>query len=533
MDSDIHPKAIPPPRIVKPRVRHRSVLPVIAVVDDRVLTEDGETLLLDELVCRMPDLPSTLFAAAGAADLLAYFDNIFSMSHPAQWQWRVSEQKRRSYGRQLAQHRARSYRVTIAVHFFGFKNRSNKHYHKLIDPITMYGKSLDKVYPGPESRLVRLLKWAITLRDFCAANNLDIRPTIGAISGQFLTDPRFYPNARRKVPAKTNARVREELPGNHYRLMVTASPDRTYTAIELDQHQAHHYHAQCTRFPHADHLYAFGCFHNLSDCYTDHVNPNFLGLYCLDLKAPRFFAHSWIKGHGKLERQFVYTNELPHLLDMGYGVLGVRAAWGSHHRDRGLNKFATWARTTLTEYDNPGWLKQLLLSTYGTLASRPTDAEAIFRLASGGEEITRPTGRRSLTGKAVHRKRKLEPGIANVLHRGMIEAATRTESIGMAQWLEHQGQRLLSIYADAVFIEDNENHSLPPIPEPWEVKRVHTHLRFYDVQAWESDQGRKMPGIPRRQTPIRSPVIHLSRLSLVTGDSNGTVTESIGPADLQ
>jgi hypothetical protein len=342
------------------------------------------------------------------------------------------------------------------------------------------------------------------LRDFCAENNLEIRPTMGGISSQFLTDPRFYPNARRKVPAQTNDRAREHLPGNHYKLNVYPSPNRDYRALYIDQHRAHHYHAKLTHFPHADHLYAYGYFRNLSRCYRDTVSPRFMGLYCLDLLAPSRGRHySWLGMAREIKAAFVYTSELTHLLDMGYKVTGVRAAWGSHHQDTGLNKYAAWACEQLDRHADAPWLKPLLLSTYGTLACRPTYAEAVFKQAKRGTKTTMLTGRRSLTGTMVQRPQKLEPGIVNVIQRGMIEAATRSESIALAQYLEHKGQRILAIYADAVIIEQDDDRPLPLLFDPWEVKRTLNHYQPINTQAFTSDSMTRLPGVSQELRQYR------------------------------
>jgi hypothetical protein len=400
--------------------------------------------------------------------------------------------------------------VEIAVNFFGFHTEHNGKFHKLLDPVTMYGHRLSTTCPGDEPEIVRVLRLFTALRDFCAENNLTVKPTMGGISSQLLTDPRFYPNARRKVPHQINQRARENLPGNHYRINVPYSRYRDYSAYEIDQRRAHHYHASHLAFPHADHLYAYGDFLNLNRTYRETVSPRFMGLYCLDLLAPKHgWYHSWLSTPHRttevgreLDRRFVYTSELPHLLDMGYRVLGVRAAWGSTHRDTGPNKLAAWCCEQLDEYRDPRWLKPLLLSTYGTLASRVTDGATVFRLAKSSKEVTMLTGQRKLTGKAIKRPRKLEPQFVNVIQRGMIEAATRSESVGLTQYLQHLDQRVLHIYADAIFVELNEDNPLPPLPEPWRIKREHTHYRPEGLQAYTSDQDHKHPGTPRTRKMV-------------------------------
>jgi len=501
MPADMPPNFYSAKRIVKPRRRTSKRLPVIAVFGKDVLTEQGEVSTLQVLIEVLPDLPPTIFATVGAADLLAYFDEIYRVSHPTTWQWRITDHDKAVYtpnGR-LGHH----HRVTTAVNFFGFKPGN---YHKLIDPITMHGRDLSAVLPPAEHRIISLLQWAIDYRDFCADNGLHIRPTPGSIGAQLLRDPRFYPSPRRKVPAQTNARARDNLPGNHYHLCVTPSPSRTYSATYLDQHQAHHYHARQIHFPHADHLYAYGAFHMLEQYWRMEPGPNFMGLYCLDLAPPP------VRGvplfglpYRSLDKLFIYSNELPAMLDMGYTVLGIRAGWGSTHRDTGLNKYAEWAGTELDARGNPRWLKMLLLATYGVLACKPTTAETIFRLAKKGIDTKTLTGRRSLTGQMVSRKQKLEPSIANVIHRGMIEAATRMESVTFAQYLTRYMQRVLHIYADGVIVEAND-HPIPMLLEPWEIDIELTHYCPEGLQAFSSDQLTKRPGShrprDRRMVPV-------------------------------
>jgi len=473
---------------------------VIAIINDQVLTEDGESMLLDQLVRRLPNMDSTLFAATNGADLLAYLDNMFAVPYPTVWQWRTTDISREIPASNPKIKYVRS--VTVAVQFFGFREIGEKsQYHRLIDPVTMYGKDL---LTGSESRIVQLLNWAVALRDWCSQNGLEVRPTTGGISAQLLTDPRFYPEARRKVPAATNEQVRGHLPGNHYYLDVEPSPEREYNAHYIDQHRAHHYHAKLIHFPHANHLYAYGNFHNVeSGYYRNQPSPQFMGLYCLDLQLPEdAVAFSWLINEdlddiaaGKLACRYLYTNELTHVLDMGYKILGIRAAWGSTHRDTGLNNLAAWACDQLDKHNDPVWLKPLLLSAYGCLACRGDHAETVFRIAKSGEEKTFATGKRRLTGLSTKRPHKLEPKIVNVLHRGMIEAATRSESIGLAQHLTLHGQRVIQIYADGVIAEASDDLPLPLLPEPWEVKHNLTHYQPLSRQALLSDQITRLPGI--------------------------------------
>lgn len=429
------------------------------------------------------------------------------MYTPTTFQRRTSTFERdivRPDGRKVAS------RVSIVTHYFGWKGGN---YHKIIDPVVMYGKGLDDVWPtevgGFNDPLVRLLRWAVTLQNFCQRVGVDVRPTIGGISSQFHTDFKFYPKARRKVPAKINERARERMPGNHYLLTVEPHKEE-FTAYYLDQRRAHHYHASRIQFPASDTLYAYGRFTDLAECVynIEQVYPHISGLYCLDLvRTTKHQPFSWLKRTIAQERAFVWSNELSHLLDSGWRVKGVRAVWGSRHRDTGINRYARWAESQLDKYEDAGWLKPLLLSAYGILAIRPRHAEAVFRLAKSGTEVTFRTGKHSMSGRLVRSQRKLEPNIANVLYRGMIEAATRSDSIGLAQYLSANGHHVLSIYADAVIVEVDDDLTLPLLPEPWRNKQTLNHLEFFSQQAFVSGEMTKLPGVGREilKRPLRSP----------------------------
>ena len=192
---------------------------------------------------------------------------------------------------------------------------------------------------------------------------------------------------------------------------------------------------------------------------------------------------------------------------MGFRVRGVRAAWGSCHRDTGIAKYAKWANEQIDTYGNPAWLKPILLALYGALASKPRYAESVFRLAKRGEPVTIITGHNQLEGVHVKSSHELEPHIANVIHRGMIEAATRSESVGLAQHLTLLGQRILHIYADAVIVEVNEDNPLPELPEPWRLKRTLTHWEPINEQSYKSDQESKLPGVTRDEA-----ILHRQRV---------------------
>jgi hypothetical protein len=491
----------PDERIVKPRNRTYARLPVVAIHGDAILTENGEIGSLDVLVRRLSRRAPTLFVKINAADFVGQLDEKFGKQYPTMWQWRATAHERSLIA---PNGNPAATRIDTVVHFFGFRDHKTSHYHRIIDPIVMYGQDFKDIWPSGEPDIVRLLQWGIQIRDFCDDNGIEVRPTTGSVGIQFLTDKRFYPEARRKVPHATNEAIRERLPGNHYSLIPYPSPEREYTAYYLDQHRAHHYHARTSDLPDANFLYAYGRFTDLAEPVFDRVWDNFFGLYCLDLHVPsNRLGNSWVRawlrhkyGVKHLTKQFVYTNELRHLLDCGYEVTGVRAAWGSHFKDTGLARYAKWAEEQLDTFDNAKWLKPLLLATYGTLATRPRQFDSVFKQAKG-DTVTIRTGHHKLTGKHVQGGAKLEPRIANVLHRGMIEAGCRSDSIGLAQYLETKNHRVLSIYADAVIVEVDDDKELPILPEPWRLKQTLNHLRFINQQAFVSGEMDKLPGVGR------------------------------------
>ncbi|MGH7240237.1 MAG: hypothetical protein ACREHG_09290, partial [Candidatus Saccharimonadales bacterium] len=264
------------PRFVKSHSHNPQRRPIIVIVDEQAISEDGIVTTIPELIAALPSYRPTLFATVGAADFLGMLDTIYSATYP-NWQWRVSTHERDICG---PDGKRMAIKISQAVHYFGWKGGN---YHWIIDPVVMYGHRLDTIWPGPESRTAKLLSWTTAIQDFCIDSGVNVRPTTGAISAQFLTHPQFYPHARRKVPAAINASVRERMPGNHYQLHADAKTEREFTAYYLDQRRAHHYHAQTSHYPDANHLHAYGCFTDLREPILPTPGENFNGLICCDL----------------------------------------------------------------------------------------------------------------------------------------------------------------------------------------------------------------------------------------------------------
>jgi hypothetical protein len=487
----------PFPRTIRPRSdKPRKRYAVVAVNGflTGALTEDGRELTFDELVAYLPEMGPTLFVTLNqAAEFVLKLHERYSAN--ATWNAGIVPGDERAFTGP-GEFRV-PLRTTYPVRFFGWRSTHKgtpNRMHHAIDPLTYHARHLHEMCPpvGGETPIRTLLRWGVALRDFCQAHNWEVRPTQGATVSQALTDSRFYPGARRKVPKCINARAREHLPGNHWKLLV--KPEKVYpNAIYLDQSRCHHYHAEHVGLPDANELWAYGRFWDLARIMWENVPSQFYGLYCLDLAhSGSYHCFDWIRGD--LTKQFIWSSELPHVLDMGYRVTGVRAMWGSPVRDQGIPAYARWAQDQLDTYPGQPWLKPLLVSLYGVLACTPKQPVSWYAQAKKGDVAEIFVGARHATGYRAKGKQKIEPRIANVLHRGLIEAATRSETVGMAQHLNRRAISVYHLYVDGIIVEDEESRPVPELPAPW---RCDKYLQDYcgqDDISFTSRQMSKQPG---------------------------------------
>lgn len=505
------------PRTVKPRKDDSKWLPLIVIGKDEVLLErTGELhprLTLRDLIIR--ERPSIVIAQ-GVAEMVASLTQEFARSED--WQYRVTPTRR-----EIHRPGARRNPVVVdtLVNYFGFrgelrasgKSRKPGRWFYPVDPFVFVRVGLSAMHTGTCPEIVHMLTWGIDLRAFCAANGLTITPTGGGLAGQLLRDPRFYPQARRKVPRKTNAAIRDHLPGNFYRLYV--NPDVVIPrAVYLDMASAHHHVAARTTFPHADRLMRRGDWDSTdpTDTTVPHGRPQWEpgtrgftelllgshGLLRMRLRVPAVpdgFPLPCMEREG-VRSAYVYTNEIPYLLSMGCSIEGIDAAWTAFQRDHGLNRYARWALSEIEAMppERKRWAKPVLLSAYGILAAKPKLMEMGHRISKSGRIVELPAGKLTLSA---HMKRLgiREVPVANVVQRGMIEAGTRLASIQLARAMRAEGRRVLSIYADAVFLEDNG--PMPFLSHPWTVKAYLTNLIFHNPTSFTSAEVSKLPGIPR------------------------------------
>lgn len=141
-------------------------------------------------------------------------------------------------------------------------------------------------------------------------------------------------------------------------------------------------------------------------------------------------------------------------------------------------------------------MKPTLLSAYGVLAGRPRRFETAYRQSDKGERACYVMGGEMVEVRRYLAEKEHESNISNVIQRGMIEAETRLKSIRMAAFLDSHGLRVLAVYADSVFIENNDG-MVPLMPSGWVVKGHLNKLQFFNSTSFHSDELTKLPGIPK------------------------------------
>lgn len=383
----------------------------------------------------------------------------------------------------------------------GFRRRhgsDKSRYHACIDPNTFQ----QRLRLGPA--LSNVVGFARALRGFCERNDLAIRSTAAAIAQQLLRDPRFWPEPRRKVPKATNRNCRPHLPGNYYELK--GKPDFPYPAHYVDYKNAHHTIAAEIDLPHPDDLYAHGYFADCKDkIYArrgDYAYDRILkehGLLCVKAKVP----HRWKRGRNVPEdlrnrkagahKLFLYTNEIAWLEDCGLRIEYIIAAWTAEKVDEGMKSYAKFCIATITSAsaNDKAWLKPLLLAAYGILAARPRKLSVAHKRGAG-------YGANFAVHSSVIYLRHYQSGndfelpICNVVARGLIEAETRKRVLRMADYAKECGARVLSIYADGIFMTP------PPhlffMPENWRIKEEISRIHFQNAVSFVSENLTRQPG---------------------------------------
>lgn len=509
------PPTGPPPihRGVKPRKPFTAELPIVVYSPSGVYSEDsGELHDPDQLGDVLLGHPSALLACANPETLL--LDAHRQLREHPLWQFRLTPLEREK----LRADGTTETRRENVISFLGFKRpngRERARYFYPLAPKQFCRLGVRDLEPGGGAHWQLLLSWASKVREFCREFDLRPSPTSGGIAAQLLRHPLFYPAPRRKVPKATNEKVRPRLPGNHYEL--TQREDVPVASVlYIDQEDAHHSAAQRITLPDADTLRAHGRFRD-ADASAPWARPGSRayaavaathGLFLARLHVPSFIAQRdfippYLRGTGGKGGEvdaYLYSNELAEATELGAQVRWLTAAWTSPEADRGLARYATWAREQVRDRpEMKPWLKPTLLSAYGILAAKPRHLETAYWRSRSGDQREVWIAQERVPVYAHRTRRPLQSPIANVIHRGMIEAETRRVSLALARRLEADGFDVLAVYADAVMVRDT-GRPLPLLEHPWRTKDRLSHLIFHSPQAFTSREIKRLPGVPRRGT---------------------------------
>lgn len=392
----------------------------------------------------------------------------------------------------------------LHVKLFGFRddNRHTRYFHPIcpLDFMHTFDKYGDPRYP----EYVRLYEWAGHVRKWIQKNKLRYAQTRGGLAAQLLRDPKFYSQARRKVPKLTNERARDALPGNFY--AATLEKKMWSRVYVIDQENAHHYAARTVNLPSANDLFAKGRYRELSD--SPFARPGSTpyerimseyGLLRLRVFVPRGLKGTIPQWASKRElvNIYAYSNEIPLLESLGIEIRHISYAWTSEGTDQGLARYAEWAEQEVRRNEpQRAWLKPTLLSAYGILGARPRILESAFWNSEKGEPTPYIFGAYADTFKRIRTQREVQSPIANVIHRGMIEAETRRLSITLARQLEAEGHTVIAVHADALIVND-EGQQLPLLPPPWRVKDQLSQFKVLDKVSFESESLTILPGRKR------------------------------------
>lgn len=495
-----------PARPVKPRKRQYVDKLIMAVDKQEVLLESGEVHPLSQLPLLVTSEPSSIVVAHHMGAIIRFLDAEFD-KNPL-WNFKATPIERTAWA---PNRKRKAVMKDCIIGYFGFKGERKQrgHYHYPLSPHIFCLKSVNELrkgIPGETATIHKLMEWAKEVRTFLHKHELNLSPTAGGIAAQLLRDEKFYPSARRKVPRHTNASARIQLPGNYYRLYEAKEGRSIHRAAYLDQSAAHHTAAIELEFPSANTLMRHGRYATGKDLpfarfgtpkYNDFISR--YGLFYLAFEAPRFFSGDFplpaCDTSPGYARGYFYSNELPYLEELGVRIRHIIACWVSPDCDTGLNTYAEWALEQIKDapQDSKPWLKPTLLATYGVLAAKPKFLEFGYKHCKNGTPTKYPCGSGFLEVEARKTKKMREPLMANVIHRGMIEAQTRLRSLRYSRELTSQGYTILAVYADSVFVESSKD--LPLVPPPWRVQEYLTALRFQSSTHFTSLELSKTPGL--------------------------------------
>ncbi len=392
---------------------------------------------------------------------------------------------------------------TVRLVRFGIRVAGRRHQamHMVWTPQDIMRDSGRLELPGDTAGLLR---FAQDIRDWLQENDLPIPSTLTGVAAALLRDKRFYPEPRGRVPAATNERVREFLPGVHTESHVKPG-EHFRQVVALDQTRAYHRTVQSIPLPDSTTLYARGYFGDpdTGPLWLDETDRQFEhaltmpGLLCLRVVSRRTKAREHrppaLDFTGE-QRVYVWSSEVSLVRETAR-ITGIYAAWTSHTVDTGLPKYGAWCEQQIiaaTPYRQK-WLKPTLHAAYGLLGAQKRSFRTGYRIARG-KRTTWLLGAREVRVAAIEFP-ATHPPTTNVAALGVIQAAIRGKTIAMANVLRAAGMRVTHLHADGLHADGN----LPLIDESeWRVE-PRDDLTYWDNVSWTSEQGDVLPGRDLRQ----------------------------------
>lgn len=534
------------PRFVRSRRREVGARQLAAFTIEHehammLIPDTAEILIGDEIVSRLSAKTDTPWAVA--TDDAGQLYEWISIAGPTVHDFKATGAIREARAYKATGGMTECATVYATFTDFGWGKRARA---LVLDPTAFCDRTVGEIIGAPVTgedvsrRLMRIAIWAGDVLDWCRQAGVNIRPGRGGIASQFLTDSRWWPERRRKVPRRLNAEARDELPGNYYRLF---SDDHHARALELDQKSSHHNIAARVTFTDSDTLHGYGATGDRAATSTrllcrpgssrwDELRA-MVGLFYVRVRVglpavTRSLPLPQIAAAGEHVIP-VWSTELadiehePHV-----EVVGIVGAIVSRTTSDALNGYARWALDQLAEHSENArrmlWLKPLLLAVYGTMAQSPKP-----HVSFSTEPTARSTSEMVVLGNRlvdVHVARSVraqEPRYVNVPDRGIIEAETRAETVRVARAIEelHEQERtaeLVALYADSVlvapgarlgslagdgdehdeWVREVESRARAAARGVWRSSEL-TQLRMLAVNAYQSAEVTKRPGVSRER----------------------------------
>lgn len=484
------------PAVITPRQSTYVHRPIIVVDHDTGIGHLEDATEVVSLHTFVVSEPSHIWVTPDPSELLGYLDHHLGISPHWTYQLACSSTENTTRSKLTRFGMSSEYYKELGL-------RKQRSMHLCWAPFDMLSAPDDILGDGS---VAALLRFAQDVRDWLATNDMPIPTSLSGIGTALLRDPRFYPDARARVPHATNDRIRKYLPAVYQELRTVTS--KRHDVVAIDQTGAYHRIAQEVAMPDAQTLYARGNFSiDLERDAPVWLRPNepeyaevlaAPGIVLVNVMARQRGKKEWrppaVETAVTGERIYAWTNEIAFMEERGMTVLGIIAAWVAEEADKGLPKYGAWAQQEISKATlyRRQWLKPALHSTYGLLGAK----ERVLRI---GRRIGRGAPSKWMLGIRQFFVRESEfdhkPPLANVAQLGTLQAEVRQRSLKMANALTTEGATVTHVHADGLHVVGN----MPLIDlSTWHMEE-RTNLRYLNKVSWVSDQGAVLPGIPEKQ----------------------------------